>query len=318
MDQSSCSLGLVGAGRLGRRYIETIRALDGVSLALVASRNPETPAYAPNARVVPDWMDLLVADLDGVIIATPPTIHGEMLRAFVEAAVPVMVEKPLCLDINEACELRDFVQARGVPVLVDHTQIFHPAYATLKRYATDLGPVAHIFSEGMGFGPFRPDVPVLWDWSPHDISLCLDLMGTLPESVSALGDQRSVTLALDFGTATAWINNSNVSLEKRRSLAVYFENHALVLNDRSDEKLVLYHSDSGLRGGALPMEPLLPISVSPTMPLAQAVSYFVEGLSGGDQAYFGLDLACDVVRTVDAAQSSIRGAHPRQLRATVS
>ena len=242
-------LGLVGAGRWGRRFIETINAMDGVSLALVASRNPETTAYTLGARVVSDWREMLAADLDGVIIATPPASHGEMLRAFVEVGIASMVEKPLCLDVSEARELRDVVEASGVPVLVDHTQLFHPAFAVLKKRARDLGRVSYIRSEGMGLGPFRPDVPVLWDWASHDISLCLDLMGTLPERVSALGDRNSVTLALDFGTTTAWISNSNLSFEKRRALTVHFEDHALVLNDLNADKLVKYRLDSNLPGG---------------------------------------------------------------------
>ena len=304
-------LGLVGAGRWGRRYIETINAMDGVELAWVASGNPDTQRRAPGARVVPEWRKLLNAGLDGVVIATPPAVHGEMLRAFVEVGIPSMVEKPLCLGLAEACELREIIRATGVPVLVDHTQLFHPAFTVLKERAESLGRVKHIRSESMAFGPFRPDVSVLWDWAAHDISLCLDLLGRLPERVSALGDGNSVALSLDFdGGPAAWITNSNMSMEKRRAFTVHFDRRVLVLNDLSDCKLVEHELDSSSSaGGGLPGATSNP-PVSNAMPLTQAVEYFVEGLGHGDRGRFGLDLACDVIRVLDAADRSMSAACP--------
>ena len=41
------------------------------------------------------------------------------------------------------------------------------------------------------------------------------------------------------------------------------------------------------------------------MPLTRALEHFVEGVSGGDRSRFGLELATDVVRTLDAAQVSM-------------
>lgn len=308
-------LGLIGAGRWGRRVIETVKCMEGVSLALVASKNPDTAALVPGTRVVADWQDLVAADLDGVVIATPPGYHGEMLRALIAARIAAMVEKPLCLDLTEAYELRALVATTGVPVLVDHTQLFHPAYANLKVRAQDLGKVRFIRSEGMSFGPFRRDVPVLWDWAPHDISLCLDLLETVPDRVSALGNGIWVTLRLDFcGGTSAWIANSNLSLEKRRVLAVHFDHRVLVLDDLAATKLVEYeldftpcfdHPQALGAGTALP--------VPEGMPLSYAIARFAQGIVDGDLTGFGLDLACDVIRTIDAAQRSLDEAHPQSL-----
>jgi len=139
-------------------------------LSIVASKNPETAQLLPDAMIVADWKDFLEKDLEGVIIATPPAYHGDILRFFVEAGIPAMVEKPLCLDLSEAFELCELVEKKSVPVLVDHTQLFHPAFDFLKKRAKELGNINFISSEGMAFGPFRRDVSVLWDWTPHDIS----------------------------------------------------------------------------------------------------------------------------------------------------
>jgi predicted dehydrogenase len=289
--------------------------MDGVSLALVASGNPNTAALVSGTPVVTNWHDLLVADLDGVLIATPPAYHGEMLRALVAARIPVMVEKPLCLDLTEACELRALVVTSGALVLVDHTQLFHPAYIMLKTRAENLGRVRFTRSEGMAFGPFRRDVPVLWDWTPHDVSLCLDLLGIVPEQVVAIGDRTSVTLWLAFdGGASAWIANSNLSPEKRRTLTVHFDHHVLVLNDFATNKLVEYEIDfmpgcdyPPSRGSGIPLP------VPEGRPLTRAVAHFVQGIMGGDLTGFGLNFACDVVRIIDAAQRSMEDTQLKSL-----
>ncbi len=314
MHGNELRLGLIGAGRWGKRYIETIRGMSGVRLAVVVSRNEETTHLVPDAAVVSDWRDLVAGDLDGVVIATPPATHSEILRSMVSAGIPTMVEKPLCLDLTEALALRDLVRKSKVLILVDHTHLFHPAFTTLKVHGEALGPVRFVRSEGAAFGPFRPGVSVLWDWAPHDVSLCLDLLNRVPDRVSALGDDGSVTVWLQFDNDTgAWITCSNLSLQKRRLLTVYFEHHALVFDDSAIDKLREYKVDfeGSPKNFTVDSGNVLPVPQG--MPLTCAVSYFEQGIRGGDTARFGLDLACDVIRTIDTAQRAIDQSQPQML-----
>ena len=310
-------LGLIGAGRWGRRYIATVDSMEGVKLERIASRSPETEFLAPGTPVVADWRDLLPAGLDGIVIATPPASHGEILRAFVGAGVPVIVEKPLCLDLSEARELRDIVAESGVPVLVDHTQLFNPAFAALKARAHTLGAVRFIQAESMGYGPFRPDVSVLWDWAPHEISICLDLLEAIPERVSAVGNEAAVTLWLDFdGGPPASIANSNLSVQKRRALTVHFDDRVLVFDDVAVDKLVEHRVDFApeyVHHPALGSGDALPVPEG--MPLTRAVEHFVRGIVSGDLTGFGLDRACEVIAVIDAAQRSMADGRPQSIMA---
>ena len=38
---------------------------------------------------------------------------------------------------------------------------------------------------GGNYGPFRMDVSSLWDWGPHDLSMCLEIIGKYPSKVKA-------------------------------------------------------------------------------------------------------------------------------------
>jgi hypothetical protein len=96
-------LGLVGAGRWGKVFINTLAGMEGVRLAGLASSNPQSRSLVPpDCRVMPEWRDLIqMKNLAGLIVATPPHTHAEITLAAIRAGLPVLVEKPLTLDPQE-------------------------------------------------------------------------------------------------------------------------------------------------------------------------------------------------------------------------
>lgn len=309
-------LGLIGAGRWGRFYIKTLKSLPGVELTRLCSSNPGSAALVgPACEITCDWRALIKAgDLDGVIIATPPALHAEMVEATVTAGLPVMVEKPLTMSLDQALHLQRVVEQSGVPVLVDHIYLFHPGYVALKEKVQDLGPIRFIRSVGGNWGPFRPDVPVLWDYGPHDVALCLDLLGEMPTSVDAVrqlscetdeGYGEILSLRLDFpGGASATITVGNIMQEKKRLFAVYFDDYVLTLNDLAEHKLMLYRTEGNCPADSPDQAfgPGMPIQISADLPLTRAVSTFVTGISGGSPKAFGVALGVEVVRVLSDSQ----------------
>ena len=176
-------LALVGTGRWGKRYIETIKKIDSVELISVASRNlaPNLWDYAYN--VFNNWKQLLNQDLDGLIIATPPHTHAKILEEAIKAGIPAIVEKPLTLNLKEAIKLRDLAATYNVPVLMGHTQLFQPAVEKIQNIVDSTSLPDYIISEGMGMGPKRKNLDILWDWAPHDLSLILSIMDSFQKSV---------------------------------------------------------------------------------------------------------------------------------------
>ena len=163
-------LGLIGAGRWGKRYIETIRAMDGVRIAHLASRNPACREWvAADCAITAHWSEVAQnPDLDGVIVATPPGTHLQLALAAIHAGRPVLVEKPMTLSTDEAQQLVKAASEADVLTMVDHTHLFSAAYQTLKRIGAGLGPLCAVrvhrlqlgaFSSGharvVGLGPAR-------------------------------------------------------------------------------------------------------------------------------------------------------------------
>ena len=71
--------------------------------------------------------------LDYVTIVTPNHAHYEPARAFVEAGIPVLCEKPVTMTVEEAEDLQRRVEARGVPFVLAHTYTGHPMMMLAKE-----------------------------------------------------------------------------------------------------------------------------------------------------------------------------------------
>lgn len=229
-------LGLVGAGRWGRRFIETA----GDSLVVVASRNPETRSLV-RCRVVDDWQEALEG-VDAVIVATPPSSHVQVAAAAVERGLPVLVEKPLSLDLAQARSLLRLAERKKACVLVDHVHLFSLAWERFQAAAGKLGGLKSLRTEGGNWGPFREDVGPLWDYGPHDVSFCLAVARRRVKSVVKKVEERreggeTVRLALGFGDGLAAdIRVSNIFPEKRRLFEAVYEKGPLRLEHRPDDE----------------------------------------------------------------------------------
>jgi predicted dehydrogenase len=302
---------LLGAGRWGRRYIDTIRDMEGVALAVLASRNPDSAALAPpGCRIVADWQAAVSdAEIDAVIVATPPHLHKDMALAAIAAARPVLIEKPLTLSLLDALAIETQARDKGVLAMVGHTHLFNPAFRELKRQLPAIGALCMVTAQAGNRGPYRPDVTPLWDWAPHDLSMCLDLFASTPTGVAAerlaleqidggwAGDYR---LGLEFpGGGRADIHVSNMMPVKRRSIEVAGTDGALVLDDIAST-LVLRRSG---------ME--TPLSWPAHKPLTQQVRDFSDAVKRGISSDPSLALGREVVRIIALCDGLTGGQPPR-------
>ena len=240
-----------------------------------------------------------------------------LVEAAVMAGLPIMVERPLTMGLDEALHLQRVVEQSGVPVVVDHIYLFHPGYVALKEKVQDLGPIRFIGSVGGNWGPFRPDVPVLLDYGPHDVALCLDLLDEMPTSVDTVrqlaretneGYGEILSLQLDFPSgASAVITVGNIMQEKKRLFAVYFDDCVLMLDDLAEHKLMMYKIKDGAPADLAEQTfgSGIPIRVSADLPLTCAVRTFVAGISGDSRESFDVALGVKVMRVLSDSQSAL-------------
>jgi predicted dehydrogenase len=303
-------LALVGAGRWGRNYIRTIASLDGVELVAVASRNAETAGLAPpGCRLVGDWRDLTdAADVEGVIVASPPGTHAEILIAALDREKAVLIEKPVVMSRRDATRIRTALDARPAIILVDHTHLFHPAFRALRREAASHGPVRAIKSSAGNHGPYRRDVSVLWDWAPHDLAMCRALVSG-PARVERAGRAEvrlvdgvaaeRLVLDLTFGSTPANVTVSTLD-ERHRWFAAQFDSCTLVFRDFVDDKLMRFAPGADIATGVGAA-----IAVGSELPLSRAVIEFAERIRAKNTDRGSIDLGLTVVDLIADAEAML-------------
>jgi predicted dehydrogenase len=141
--------------------------------------------------VVSDRADVLLDDgqVELVVIATPTNTHFDLAQRAMEAGKHVLVMKPLATRYEEAEELCELAERRGVLLAVDHTFVFTSAVQKMKELVTSeaLGDLYYFDSVRVNLGLFDQYVNVIWDLAPHDVSILDYVVGGEPEEVSAVG-----------------------------------------------------------------------------------------------------------------------------------
>ncbi len=253
-----------------------------------------------------DWREMLGAgELDGLIVASPPATHAQIALAAIEAGLPVLIEKPLTLDLDEARMLRDQAKRHASLAMAAHTHLCHPAYRALKSRLPAFGAVREIRSEASNIGPFRGDAPVLWDWGAHDVAMCLDLLGAMPERAKAAivetrpaESSRGETVEIELGFAGGVSVTTRVSnmLPKRRVFSVHCANATLTYDDLAPEKLTIE-----AQGSAIPE----PVKIPADLPLTVVVREFAAAIAAGNADASSLELGVAVVAVLARCAGSL-------------
>ena len=298
MSPAPLRLGLVGAGAWGRNYVSAISRVSGVGLARVASRNPASADFVDEAGAVhEDWRDMLAAgDLDGVVIASPPASHAQIALAALERGCAILVEKPLTLDLGEARKLLARALALGAVAQVDHIDLANPAWRALKARLPEIGAPRRLRGTWANKGPVRPDVSGLWDYGPHAIAVCLDLVGGEPDTVVArylarTGAAVLVEARLEWGEATsAELRLGNAAQAKARNLTVEGATGRMRYDDLADERALLDD---------------VPVPYRARAPLEAVVERFVAAIRAGGPECTDLDLGVRVVATLGRIEAAL-------------
>jgi len=128
-------------------------------------------------------------EIDAVAIATPSFTHHELGKAALENGKHVLIEKPMTVTSDEGKELVDLAEKNNKTILVDHTFIFTAAVEKIKEIydSGELGDILYYDSVRINLGLFQPDINVVWDLAPHDLSIMNYILNKNFKKVTAIG-----------------------------------------------------------------------------------------------------------------------------------
>lgn len=248
-------VGVIGYGYWGPNIVRNFHAVDGFRVDAISDKSPESLQRAkkayPSLRVTPNASEILTSTgIDAVAVITPVWTHYELARAALENGKHVFVEKPFTWSSQQAGELIELADRKGLKIMVDHTFLFTGAVRKIRQLIDDrvLGDLYYYDSLRVNLGLFQHDVNVIWDLAPHDLSIMDYLIQDKPEAIVASG-ARHLNGCEDIAFITihfprnviAHINVNWLSPVKVRTTLIGGEKKMLVWNDlEADEKLKIY------------------------------------------------------------------------------
>ena len=127
---------VVGPGLMGLKHIELILKNPRCELAGIVTPEREVFNDVGQRLNVPLFHDLeaclTALAPSGVVISSPNVFHYDQARLCIERDIPVLIEKPITSDYEDAARLADLVARRKAKVIVGHHRAHSPLMATAK------------------------------------------------------------------------------------------------------------------------------------------------------------------------------------------
>jgi len=322
-------IGLIGFGYWGTNLFRNLAASPDFALAAVAdpseARRAALSKMRGSFRIDASAADLIKdEDIDAVVIATPVGTHYELARQAILAGKHVLTEKPMCATVAQGEELVALAAQHGVVLMVDHTFLFTGAVQRIAEIVRggELGRVCYYDSMRVNLGLFQPDVNVLWDLAPHDLSILDHLVDEAPTHIEASGychvNQHLPDIAyltLHYASPiVAHLNLSWMSPVKVRRVAIGGTDKMIVWDDLNREETVKVYN-SGIQVQAEEQRDTIMPSYrigdihSPRLANVEALSsvvrHFAEVIDGKTESIMGGDRGLRVVRILEAGQKAL-------------
>src|SRR5574344_2174501 len=179
---------VIGCGMWGRNIVRNfynLNVLDIVCDLDPANRQKVLDEYK-NVKVTSDYKEILNdPEITGVAVVTPSHTHYKMVKEFLLKGKNVYVEKPISTVAQEAKDLTELANEKGLVLMVGHLLLYHPAVNRLKMLIEEgvLGEIGYAQSDRVNVNYHKNDRSVMWDLAPHDVSMMSYVIGKEPKRV---------------------------------------------------------------------------------------------------------------------------------------
>ena len=321
-------VGVIGLGYWGPNVARNIADHGRSQLTWLCDRREAALQSAqrrhPQATATTSYEEMLAApDIDAVAIVTPVATHHELARAAIAAGKHVLIEKPLAASSAEADDLMARAKEANLVLMPGHTFLYSPPVVRIKELleAGDLGDIYFISLSRVNLGLHQPDVSVIWDLAPHDLSILSFWLEQMPVEVSAMTrscvlpdtpDVAFVNMRYDSGTI-AHLELSWLSPVKLRRTSIVGSNKMVVYDDTSNEPIRIFDAGAELpppetfgefrlsyRTGDI-VSPKVEATEPLSLEVADFCSAIIDGVEPRSSAQLGYELVC----TIEAIERSL-------------
>lgn len=277
-------MALIGCGRWGKNILRDL--IDLGTDVTVVDINPERMSYAlANGAEQAVIAVKELGEVDGVIIATPTSVHAEIVFAVCERGIPIFVEKPITPDAKTAKKILDVCRA---PLFIMDKWRYHAGIEQLAEIASKqkYGKVFGLKTERLQWASPHKDVDSVWILAPHDVAIALHILQAIPKPVAAVSERHNgkiVGLKAILGK-DPWFSMEVSSRSGIRSRRIELHcAEALVVLEGADKNYVQVFTGETTGPEKIP-EPEI-ISFTEIQPLHEELKRFVGFVNGGKAPY---------------------------------
>jgi predicted dehydrogenase len=196
MSEARIGVAVIGAGYWGPNLLRNLQQIPDFDVRYLCDLDESRARRVLGSYStiqVSTSLEAVLADpaVEAVAVATPAGTHLAVVTAALEAGKHVLVEKPLAANLEDGLKLVQLAEKHGLTLMLDHTFCYTPVVTRLRELIADgeLGDFRFLDSVRINLGLVQPDVDVLWDLAPHDISIIDTICpeGVHPVAVAAHG-----------------------------------------------------------------------------------------------------------------------------------
>ena len=161
--------GLAAFGLSGQVFhAPFIEAHPNFELTAVVERSRKKAAENyPRIRSVASFDELLREDIELVVVDTPDTTHYALCRAALEAGKHVVVEKPFVTTRQQAEELVELAERKGLLLIVYQNRRWDGDFLTVRKIM-ESGALGRIVEFQSSFQRYRPQITQsVWKETPN-------------------------------------------------------------------------------------------------------------------------------------------------------
>ena len=185
----------VGAGSMGRAWLQVIADSDRAELVGLVDLNTDTARQAADST---GFTDVWVAgsleelfdqvDAQAVLNVTIPAAHAGVSTTALLHGLPVLCEKPLAESVSQALSMIAAAELSGQLLMVSQSRRYWRNLSAFRQQIARLGPIGTVdctFFKAPHLGGFREEMPfpLLVDMAIHQFDLARDLTGSEPVAV---------------------------------------------------------------------------------------------------------------------------------------
>jgi predicted dehydrogenase len=306
------SVALVGCGNWGRHILRDLTTLGCEVVVVARSEASVKRARDGNALSVIASMDAL-PPVAGVVVASSTTSHAAVIEELLPLRIPIFVEKPIAPDVPVT---RSLVSRAGERLFVMDKWRYHPGVEMLGSVARSgqLGSVLGVRTTRVGWGTAHSDSDDIWHLTPHDLSIVLEILGSIPPPRAAViereNDMPTGMIGMLGGDPWVVLEVSGRRERNIREVRVIGTEAIAVLPDSYSSEVLVYRTNP-----ALPREPEVEhIAISDAMPLMRELEAFVDHLRGGPPPRSSAAEGLKNVETIEALRT-LAGLRPAVIAA---